>query len=70
MPLPLPFLDLKLPLSLPFLIVHCLLTAFRYNTCAAAQNGDGLVMEYDGHHTFDQDLGFHVPGYKSGDHVV
>ena len=37
--------------------------AQRYNTCAAAQGGDGLVMEYDGHHTFDNDLGFHVPGY-------
>ena len=36
----------------------------RYNTCAAAQGGEGLIMEYDGHHTFDNDLGFHVP-FKS-----
>jgi hypothetical protein len=41
--------------------------AKRYNTCALAQGGDGLIMEYDGHHTFDQDLGFHIPGYKSDD---
>ena len=37
--------------------------AQRYNTCAAAQGGDGYIMEYDGHHTFDNDLGFRVPGF-------
>ena len=36
--------------------------AQRYNTCAAAQGGEGFIMEYDGKHTFDNDLGFHVPG--------
>ena len=35
----------------------------RYHTCAAAQGGKGYIMEYDGHHTFDGDLGFHVPGF-------
>ena len=35
--------------------------AQRYNTCAAAQGGEGFIMEYDGKHTFDNDLGFHVP---------
>lgn len=39
----------------------------RYNTCAAAQDGDGLIMEYDGHHTFDDGLGFRVPSSKSDD---
>lgn len=51
--------------------------ALRYNTCAAAQGGEGYIMEYDGHRTFDNDLGFHVPGFiddsdfrrKSNDHV-
>ena len=35
--------------------------AQRYHTCAAAQDGEGFIMEYDGKHTFDNDLGFHVP---------
>lgn len=38
--------------------------AQRYNTCAAVQGGEGYIMEYDGHHTFDNDLGFHVPGFS------
>ena len=36
----------------------------RYKNCAAVQGGNGFIMEYDGHHTFDHDLGFHVPGVK------
>jgi hypothetical protein len=43
--------------------------AQRYNTCAAAQGGEGYIMEYDGHHTFDNDLGFHVPGFISDDQL-
>ena len=41
--------------------------AQRYNTCTVVQGGNGIIMEYDGHHTFDSDLGFHVPGFKSHD---
>jgi hypothetical protein len=37
--------------------------AQRYHACAAAQGGQGYIMEYDGHHTFDSDLGFHIPGF-------